>query len=189
MNLSASPTICCKSFTLRADPSHPIIAPGTRYLKGGHLVPVVETPYNRMVAGLGILFVCIGNSCRSPMAEAIARKLGNSRVEAHSAGIAPTGWIAEPTLTTLESLGYSNRGLWSKGLDAVPGDEIDVVVSLLGEQGLDFLPLPAGARREAWSIRDPYGEDEEVYLDVARRLEVRIRRLIKDELGGELPFS
>ena len=123
------------------------------------------------------------------MAEAIARTLGSPHVEAHSAGLAPTGWVAEHTLTTLESLGYSSEGLWSKGLEAVPTDEIDVVVSLLGRDAFDVLPLPAGARREAWSILDPFGEDEEVYVGVARRLEARIRRLLEEELGRELPIS
>jgi len=123
------------------------------------------------------------------MAEAITRKLGSGLVEAQSAGLAPAGWIAERTLTTLEFLGYSGEGLWSKGLNAVSSNEIDVVVSLLGKESLDYLPLAAGARREAWAILDPFGEDEEVYLGVARKLEARIRRLLEDELGRELPPS
>jgi arsenate reductase len=141
------------------------------------------------MAELGILFVCVGNSCRSPMAEAIARKLGNGLVEVQSAGLAPAGWVAERTLTTLENLDYSTDDLASKGLDAVSSDEIDVVISLLGEEANDLVPIAAGARHEAWPTLDPFGEDEEVYLDVARQLEARIRIFLEEELDRELPGS
>lgn len=145
--------------------------------------------YNRMMAPLSILFVCIGNSCRSPMAEAIARHLGGSRVDARSAGLAPAGFVAGGTLTALEALGYSSEGLWSKGLDDVFVQDLDVVVSLLGKEALDLLPRGTGARREVWTVLDPFGEEDDVYLDVARGLEVRIRTLLSEELDGELFLS
>ena len=138
---------------------------------------------------LAILFVCLGNSCRSPMAEAIARHLGGRRVDVRSAGIAPAGFVAGGTLGALEALGYSGEGLWSKGLDDVIVQDLDVMVSLLGEGALDLLPRGTGARREAWTVLDPFGEDDDVYLDVARGLEVKIRTLLSEELDGELFLS
>jgi protein-tyrosine-phosphatase len=51
------------------------------------------------------------------------------------------------------------------------------------------LPQGTGARRETWAVFDPFGEDEEVYLEVARELEVRIRALLSEELDGELFLS
>jgi len=138
---------------------------------------------------LAILFVCIGNSCRSPMAEAIARHLGGHRVDARSAGLAPAGFVAGGSLAALEVLGYSGEDLWSKSLDDVSLQDLDVVVSLLGSEALDLLPRGAGARREAWPVFDPFGEGEEVYLEVARELEVRIRALLSEELDRELFLS
>ena len=120
------------------------------------------------------------------MAEAITRGLGGESVDARSAGLAPLGWLAEPTLAVLEARGFSTVGLSSKGLDAVEADDLDVVVSLIGDHGLAVLPHGMGARREAWPIPDPFGEDEVFYLEVARQLEDRIRRLLGDELQGEL---
>jgi len=55
------------------------------------------------MARLSILFLCIGNTCRSPMAEAIARGLGGERVAAHSAGLTPTGRVAEGSLAALRA--------------------------------------------------------------------------------------
>ncbi len=120
------------------------------------------------------------------MAEAMARAIGGDRVTALSAGLTPAGFIAEPTVLTLKTMGYSAKGLRSKGLGEIPGDSIDVVVSLLGNSGLNFLPLELGIRREGWRIADPFGEDETFYRHVARQIEVKVREILAEELAGEL---
>ena len=140
------------------------------------------------MASLSILYICIGNTCRSPMAEAITRGLAGDEVDAASAGLMPFGRIVDSTRNTLRSLGYDDTGLSSKGLDEVDLSGFDIVVSLLGDSGLGHIPTPPGGQMEAWPIRDPYGEDEEVYLTVARRLEDRIRGLLDEHLGRELPI-
>jgi protein-tyrosine-phosphatase len=138
------------------------------------------------MASLRILFICIGNSCRSPMAEAIARSIGGDRVEASSVGLSPLGWVADQTIAALRSLGYPADGLSSKGLDQIDLDTVDVVVSLLGQRGLDVIPHGVAIQREAWAIVDPFGEDDELYLEVARELEARIRRLLAENPDAEL---
>ena len=120
------------------------------------------------------------------MAEAIARFLGGSMVDARSAGISPLGWVSEQTIDALQALGYPAEGLTSKGLDEVNFEDVDIVLSLLGDRGLDYLPRSTGARRVAWVITDPFGEDDEIYLEVARELERRIRALLSDESDLEL---
>ncbi|MCU0234580.1 MAG: hypothetical protein MUE90_11205 [Thermoanaerobaculales bacterium] len=135
---------------------------------------------------LTLLFICLGNSCRSIMAEAMARSLGGERVAASSAGLAPAGFVAEATLATLAERGHLTTDLRSKGLEAVAGQQFDVVVSLLGARGLDLLPPEIGNRREAWEIPDPFGEDPSVYGQVAARLELLVAGLLAEELGPEL---
>ena len=135
---------------------------------------------------LKILFICIGNSCRSPMAEAITRSLAGDRVAALSAGLSPAGFIAAPTVETLDQMGHRSDGLFSKGLDAIPVGDVDIVVSLLGSECFHVMPRGGGARHESWNIPDPFGEDEAFYLRVARDLEGRIARLLSQELEGEL---
>jgi protein-tyrosine-phosphatase len=112
------------------------------------------------------------------MAEAIARGLGGDKVEVYSAGLAPTGLVAESALSTLAEMGYPNQGLRSKGLEEVSLADMDVIVSLLGKDGLRFLPSNLGATLESWSIRDPFGEDEEVYRAAASKIESRIKKLL-----------
>ncbi|MCG6962979.1 MAG: low molecular weight phosphatase family protein [Acidobacteria bacterium] len=128
-----------------------------------------------------VLFICVGNTCRSPMAEAMARSLSGGRLEALSAGISPTGRIASGTRRALTTLGYSHRELRSKGLGEVPLEEVDLVVSLIGREGLRWLPLNLAAGSRVWSISDPFGEDDETYLAIARMIEGRVRELV-DEL-------
>lgn len=120
------------------------------------------------------------------MAEAIARSLGGDRVVVLSAGLSPLGWISSETIDALRTLGYPTAGLRSKGLDDIDLDNIDIVVSLLGDGGLDAIPHGIGCRREAWAIVDPFGEDEALYFDVARELETRIRQLLREEAEPEL---
>jgi arsenate reductase len=120
------------------------------------------------------------------MAEAIARKLSADQIYVRSAGLTPLGWIAPQTFDALETLGFPSNDLHSKGFEELETEGFDVVVSLLGEQGLDHIPPGIAARREAWQIPDPFGEDEEVYIDVARQLEQRIRNLLSEELDSEL---
>jgi protein-tyrosine-phosphatase len=120
------------------------------------------------------------------MAEAITRSLSGGRVEAFSAGLSPLGWISDQTLSALQTLGHDISGLSSKGLEDVALEDVDIVVSLLGRRGLDAIPHGMGARREAWAIVDPFGEDDELYLMVAREIESRIRQLLAEEEATEL---
>lgn len=126
---------------------------------------------------LTVLFVCYANTCRSPMAESVLRKIGGKSVDVISAGLHPTGQVAELSLDTLKSHGYQVENLSSKGLDAVDLESVDVVISLMGEPGLTALPCRLTAERIAWSIRDPYGEDEDAYIATLRTLERKIGAL------------
>ena len=58
---------------------------------------------------LRVLFICIGNACRSPMAEAIARRDAADVIEAASAGVAPLGFVAQQTGLTLVAFARRDR--------------------------------------------------------------------------------
>src|SRR5437016_8249876 len=74
---------------------------------------------------LRVLFVCLGNSCRSPMAEAIARQLAPDLWEVTSGGLTPLGYIAEPTLETLAKNNVPAEGLASKPILHAHWQEVD----------------------------------------------------------------
>lgn len=108
-----------------------------------------------------IVFVCLGNSCRSPMAEAVACKDSADVIEASSAGLAPLGFVAEMTKATLTANGYAADGLSSKPISREVWDTADIVIYISGR------PREHAFRNfgkvEDWDIADPYGEDPEVY--------------------------
>ncbi len=139
-----------------------------------------------MVAGpVRILFYCIGNACRSPLAEAICRHLGGSSVEAFSAGVAPMGSVSEGSLRALRTLNIAARGLHSKGLFDLELDDYDLVISLDADFPVKRVLGPeVEFRYEDWDIPDPLGGDAEEYLEVARLLLERIGDLLRREGCG-----
>jgi arsenate reductase (thioredoxin) len=127
-----------------------------------------------------VLFVCIGNACRSPMAEAVARQLASDIIEPSSAGLCPLGRLAENTERVLRANGYPISGLESKSLrrDAMEG--ADIIINMSGD-ALDCL-LENGStpdsqlvqKVEDWPIDDPYGDTSIVYQLTLEELETRI---------------
>lgn len=126
-----------------------------------------------------VLFVCLGNSCRSPMAEAIAQKNSADAIEASSAVPAPLGFVAEMTKATLTANGYSADGLDSKPIFPEVWDAADIVINMSGRPREHA--FRNFARVEDWEIADPYGEDPEDYQrafeDIRRHVSVLTAKL------------
>ena len=128
---------------------------------------------------LNVLFVCVGNSCRSQMAEGLARQLGRGRVRAWSAGSHPLGEIIPETYEIMSEKGIALEGQWSKGLRDVPVADMDVVVGM----GCDVVcPIPAGFKGRVieWNIADPYGRDLAFYRSVRDLIERQVAALLSD---------
>lgn len=121
-----------------------------------------------------ILFVCIGNACRSQMAEAFARAYGSDILTVHSAGLAPAVDVPPLTRQVLAEKNIPTDGQFPKGLVSFAAQRFDVVVNLSG------LPLPAAvvAHVIEWRVRDPIGENESVYRAVSDQIEGLVMRLI-----------
>jgi protein-tyrosine-phosphatase len=108
-----------------------------------------------------VLFVCIGNSCRSPMAEAIARRDAAQEIEPSSAGTAPLGFVAGMTTETLVRNGYPVEGLTSKAILREAWDAADIVINMSGRpRELAFRAFPEYGKVEDWYIEDPYGDPD-----------------------------
>src|SRR6516164_2102117 len=109
-----------------------------------------------------VLFVCLGNSCRSQMAEAFARAYGSDVLIPSSAGLTPAPIVAPLTLQVLAEKNIRADGQFPKELDPVAGEASDVIVNMSG------YPLASlAARVVEWRVQDPIGESETVYRDVA----------------------
>ena len=134
-----------------------------------------KAPANLKKIKKRVLFVCIGNACRSQMAEAFARAYGSDILIVQSAGLAPASSLPPLTRQTLAEKNIPMEGQFPKGLESFFGQPFEVVINLSGE------PLPAAmgkARLMEWNVRDPIGESESVYRAVAAQIEGLVMRLI-----------
>jgi len=129
---------------------------------------------------LRVLFVCIGNSCRSPMAEAIALRDASHLFDVSSAGLRPLGVVQQETLHTIERNGYPVDGLSSKGISDEVWHSADLVVNMSGLSRERNFPRADWHKVEDWDVYDPYGCEPDVYQstleDVRSRIELLIAR-------------
>jgi len=138
-----------------------------------------------------VLFICIGNSCRSPMAEAIAWRDASEEIEASSAGLAPLGFVAKMTTQTLVKNGYAAAGLASKPIVSEAWESADIVINMSGRASeFAFRNFRGHAKIEDWEIEDPYGDSEKyqgTYESVRHRvveLAGRLRKQFAAEGGS-----
>ncbi|MGB7024453.1 MAG: low molecular weight phosphatase family protein [Candidatus Acidiferrales bacterium] len=125
-----------------------------------------------------VLFVCVGNSCRSQLAEAIARDHASDVIEAESAGTSPFGSVAAPTLAVLQENGIRAEGHYSKGIDEViEFFEPEIVVNMSGRT-MDGM-FPSAIVME-WDIDDPFGSDPETYRRIYGQIEKRVNNLVAE---------
>jgi arsenate reductase len=126
-----------------------------------------------------ILFVCVGNACRSQMAEGWANHFGNGKVEAHSAGMYPYGSIPEDTYTVMSEKGIALDAHCSKGLRDVPVGEMDVVVGM-GREVKWSVPEGFKGRIVEWEIPDPFARGLETFRDVRDLIEQQVKALLTE---------
>jgi protein-tyrosine-phosphatase len=124
---------------------------------------------------VNVLFVCVGNSGRSVMAERLFRHTAAGRHESRSAGAAAHGSGAEPAV--LQSLGE----LGIDASDHVPhqleDDDLawaDVVIAACD----GVCPVVAGKRYENWGISDPYGMPVERVRPIRDEIAHRVNGLL-----------
>ncbi|SPL69878.1 arsenate reductase ArsC [Acinetobacter stercoris] len=103
-----------------------------------------------------ILFLCTGNSCRSILSEVLFNNRAPAGWKAFSAGSKPSGIVHPFTLKTLENLGLSTEGLFSKHIDDCEQYQPDVVITVCDQAAQEACPLYLGAAIKAhWGLSDP----------------------------------
>ena len=112
----------------------------------------MSSPDETLGDARGLLFLCVANSARSQMAEGIARELVPPGVEVLSAGSAPSS-LNPHAVAALAEIGIDIAAHRSKGVDEVPVEVVDTVVTLCAEE---VCPVHLHeARRLHWPLADP----------------------------------
>ena len=122
-----------------------------------------------------VAFICVHNSCRSQIAEALGRHLAADVFESYSAGTERKDHInpdAVRLMKVLYHIDMEAEGQHSKLLSAIP--PVDVVITMGCNVRCPFLPC---SHREDWGLEDPTGKSDEVFLETIRAIEQKIREL------------
>ena len=101
-----------------------------------------------------VLFLCVANSARSQMAEGLARALAPEGYRFLSAGSEP-GQLNPVAVEALREEGIDISRHRAKGLDAIPLEEVDVIVTLCAGEVCPV--VPSNVRRLHWPLPDPTG--------------------------------
>ena len=120
-----------------------------------------------------VLFVCIGNSCRSQMAEGFASRYGGDVLVPASAGVAPAMTVASDTIRAMDQKNIDLRDHFPKSLKHLARIPFDLIVNMSGRA----LPEPAAPVRD-WEIEDPIGREFPVYCEVRDQIERLVMELI-----------
>jgi len=132
--------------------------------------------------GPGLLFLCVGNSARSQMAEGLARDRFGDAVTVQSAGSVPKR-VNPLAIRVLAEIGIDITHHRSKSVEEIDPATVDLVVTLCAEE---VCPVFLGkARRLHWPLPDPAAAEGtgEERLQMFREVRDEIIR----RLGGLLP--
>jgi len=130
-----------------------------------------------------VAFVCVHNSCRSQMAEALGKKLCADTFESYSAGTETKPQINQDAVRLIKRI-YGidmEKEQRSKLLSELP--EIDIVVTMGCNVQCPFLPC---SHREDWGLDDPSEKEDEAYLYTIARIEENLLDLKQRIMNREL---
>ena len=124
-----------------------------------------------------VAFICVHNSCRSQIAEALGRYLAGDAFESYSAGTETKPQINQDAVRLMKQLyGIDMEATQhSKLLSDIP--PVDVVITMGCNVECPYLPC---RRREDWGLDDPTGKSDEEYIIIIKIIEAKILQLRAD---------
>ena len=131
-----------------------------------------------------VAFICVHNSCRSQMAEALVKKLCTDVFESWSAGTETKPQINQDAVRLMKQVHGIDmeQTQYSKLLGELP--EIDIVITMGCNVQCPFLPC---RYREDWGLEDPSGKEDAAFLYTMQRIEEKLLNLKRRIMCGELP--
>lgn len=121
-----------------------------------------------------IAFICVHNSCRSQIAEALGKHLVGDKYDFYSAGTQTKPQINRDAVKLMKQL-YGidlEQTQYSKTFDKIPAP--DISISMGCDVGCPFI---GRAFDDNWGLPDPTGQSDEVFKSVISEIEKRIRSL------------
>jgi arsenate reductase len=123
-----------------------------------------------------ILFVCVGNACRSQMAEAFARTYGSDVLIPASAGLTPASDVPMETLNAMAEKNIDMSAQFPKSFRQLRRAKFDLVINMSGFP----IPWENGTPTEEWPVPDPVAMPYEEHCQVRDQIETLVMKLILD---------
>lgn len=123
-----------------------------------------------------VAFICVHNSCRSQIAEALGKYYGKDIFESYSAGTETKPQINQDAVRLMKKI-YGidmEESQKSKLLSDIPN--VDIVITM----GCNVnCPNLSCEWREDWGLEDPSGKSDEEFIKVIKEIDLKIKELIK----------
>ena len=130
-----------------------------------------------------VAFVCVHNSCRSQMAEALGKKLAVDVFESYSAGTETVPYINKDAVRIMKQR-YDldmEKTQFSKLISDIP--EPDILITMGCNVTCPYVPCK---HREDWGLEDPTGKSDDEFIKTARTIEDKILDLKKRIENSEI---
>ena len=138
-----------------------------------------SNPEIKFEGKLRVAFICVHNSCRSQIAEALGKKLASDVFESYSAGTETKPHINQDAVRIMKQL-YGidmEQTQYSKLISDIP--EPDIAISMGCNVGCPLIGRPFD---DNWGLDDPTGQSDAVFEETIRKIEEKILEL-RDRLG------
>ena len=121
-----------------------------------------------------VAFICVHNSCRSQIAEALGKKLAGDVFESYSAGTETKPRINQDAVRLMKQVHGIDmeQTQYSKTIDQIPVP--DIAISMGCNVGCPFIGRPFD---DNWGLDDPTGKGDEAFLETIRLIEEKVRNL------------
>ena len=121
-----------------------------------------------------VAFICVHNSCRSQMAEALGKHLRGDEFDFYSAGTETKPQINQDAVRLIKQLYGIDMNLahYSKTYDKIPSP--DIAISMGCDVGCPFVGRDFD---QNWGLPDPTGQSDETFIEVIRQIENNIKNL------------
>ncbi|MDI9470003.1 MAG: arsenate reductase ArsC [Bacillota bacterium] len=119
-----------------------------------------------------VAFICVHNSCRSQIAEALGKKYGSQKYRFYSAGTETKPQINQDAVRLIKEL-YGidmEESQHSKRIDDIPAADIVVTMGCNVQ-----CPITSCQYTEDWGLEDPTGKSDEEFLKVIQAIDMKIR--------------
>ena len=128
-----------------------------------------------------VAFVCVHNSCRSQIAEALGKHFSSNIFESYSAGTETKPQINQDAVRLMKEMYQIDmeKAQYSKLLSEIP--QVDIVITMGCNVNCPTIPCKY---REDWGLNDPTGKNDDEFLKVIEEIHFKILELTKRVENG-----